>query len=130
MERLMLVAPLAALLALEVYHCARRNSWRFSALFFGAAVVFGIIRGNIIGFITWYHGDSMPYAVRGAAVKLGFTSLSSPSAGPSPSTAHGFSPKASSKRSPAGRQTSSPPPSSRPSSPAASPGRSKAPPPP
>jgi len=68
----LLAGPLAALLALEAWHCARRNGWRFSLAFFSAAVVFGVIRANFVAFACWAGNAPPPYDIRGAGLGLGF----------------------------------------------------------
>jgi len=78
MYRLWLAGPLAVFLALEVYHCARRNGWKFSLKFFAAAVLFGLIRPQVVGLICWSDGSGMPYAPQGWGLSLGFASAFEP----------------------------------------------------
>ncbi len=76
--RILLVGPLAVLLALEVWHSARRNGWRFTGAFFGGAFVFGVIRANIVGLVNWLQNSSPPYAIVGHTVRLGFSTILEP----------------------------------------------------
>jgi hypothetical protein len=76
--RALLIVPLAALVALEIYHCARRNGRRFTATFFAGAFVFGVIRANIVGLVNWFGDAGPPYAIVGPTIRLGFSTLVEP----------------------------------------------------
>lgn len=78
MTRAILIVPLAILLALEVYHCSRRKGWEFALLFFAAALLFGVIRGNVVGLIQYAHGQGQPYHFSRPALRIGFTTVVEP----------------------------------------------------
>lgn len=78
MSRVILIVPLGILLALEIYHLARRKGWDFPLFFFGGALLFGIIRGNIVGLISHAWGMPRPYSFSQPGLRLGFTSLVEP----------------------------------------------------
>lgn len=75
---MILIIPLGILLALEIYHLARRKGWDFPLFFFGGALLFGIIRGNVVGLISLVYGMPRPYGFSQPGLRLGFTSLVEP----------------------------------------------------
>jgi len=77
-SRAILVAPLGFLVGLEIYHCIRKRGWRFTLGFFLSAILFGIIRGNVVGLISLSYGIGRPYTFAGGAFRLGYTSLVEP----------------------------------------------------